>query len=188
MWSFDPTGTREQRGDMWSACATYSINWLLFIIEMKCLQRGTDWVFNTVWNVKLLNVKLSVYHVTNRLFNYLVALLTCSILFNNSSTRMHFSQFVKMVPKHLAVVLSFSDRRHLLFCASLPTFRCSVLRIITFRPRLSSISVIYVVFTASSLSRAIYRVNSTYAKQDVLFGTLLAIPKAACLPEGRCMP
>jgi len=26
-------------------CATYSINWLVFITEMKCLQRGTDWVF-----------------------------------------------------------------------------------------------------------------------------------------------
>ena len=25
--------------------ATYSINWLVFITDMKCLQRGTDWVF-----------------------------------------------------------------------------------------------------------------------------------------------
>ena len=28
-----------------ATCATYSINWLVFIAEMKCLQRGTDWVF-----------------------------------------------------------------------------------------------------------------------------------------------
>jgi hypothetical protein len=28
-----------------ATCATYSINWLVFITEMKCLQRGTDWVF-----------------------------------------------------------------------------------------------------------------------------------------------
>ena len=26
-------------------CATYSINWLVFITEMKCLLHGTDWVF-----------------------------------------------------------------------------------------------------------------------------------------------
>jgi len=29
-----------------ATCATYSINWLVFITEIKkCLQRGTDWVF-----------------------------------------------------------------------------------------------------------------------------------------------
>jgi len=28
-----------------ATCATYSTNWLVFITEMKCLQRGTDWVF-----------------------------------------------------------------------------------------------------------------------------------------------
>ena len=28
-----------------ATCATYSINWLVFITEMKCLQRGTDWIF-----------------------------------------------------------------------------------------------------------------------------------------------
>jgi hypothetical protein len=28
-----------------ATCATYSINWLVFITEMKCLQRGTDWAF-----------------------------------------------------------------------------------------------------------------------------------------------
>ena len=28
-----------------ATCATYSINWLVFITETKCLQRGTDWVF-----------------------------------------------------------------------------------------------------------------------------------------------
>ena len=28
-----------------ATCATYSINWLVFITQMKCLQRGTDWVF-----------------------------------------------------------------------------------------------------------------------------------------------
>ena len=28
-----------------ATCATYSINWLLFITEMKCLLRGTNWVF-----------------------------------------------------------------------------------------------------------------------------------------------
>jgi len=26
-------------------CATYSINWLVFITDERCLQRGTDWVF-----------------------------------------------------------------------------------------------------------------------------------------------
>jgi len=26
-------------------CATYSTNWSVFITEMKCLQRGTNWVF-----------------------------------------------------------------------------------------------------------------------------------------------
>ena len=28
-----------------ATCATYSINWLVFITEMKCLRRGMDWVF-----------------------------------------------------------------------------------------------------------------------------------------------
>jgi len=28
-----------------ATCVTYSKNWLVFITEMKCLQRGTDWVF-----------------------------------------------------------------------------------------------------------------------------------------------
>jgi hypothetical protein len=28
-----------------ATCATYSINWLVFITEMKCLLRGTNWVF-----------------------------------------------------------------------------------------------------------------------------------------------
>ena len=28
-----------------ATCATYSINSLVFITEMKCLQRGTGWVF-----------------------------------------------------------------------------------------------------------------------------------------------
>jgi len=28
-----------------ATCATYSINWLVFITEKKCLQRGTDWTF-----------------------------------------------------------------------------------------------------------------------------------------------
>ena len=27
-------------------CATYSINWLVFITEMKCLQHGMDWALN----------------------------------------------------------------------------------------------------------------------------------------------
>jgi hypothetical protein len=70
----------------------------------------------------------------------------------------------------------------LIFCTTLHTFRCSVLRIITFKPRLSSISVFYVVFTPSSLTCAIQ--TWPYAKQDVLFGTLLAIPKAAYLLAG----
>jgi hypothetical protein len=26
-------------------CATYTINWLVFITDEKCLQRGTAWVF-----------------------------------------------------------------------------------------------------------------------------------------------
>ena len=28
-----------------ATCATYNMNWLVFITEMKCLQRGTAWVF-----------------------------------------------------------------------------------------------------------------------------------------------
>jgi hypothetical protein len=28
-----------------ASCSTYSISWLVFITEMKCLLRGTDWVF-----------------------------------------------------------------------------------------------------------------------------------------------
>jgi hypothetical protein len=28
-----------------ATCATYTINWLVFITQMKCLLRGTDWVF-----------------------------------------------------------------------------------------------------------------------------------------------
>ena len=28
-----------------TTCATYSINWLVFTNETKCLQRGTDWYF-----------------------------------------------------------------------------------------------------------------------------------------------
>jgi hypothetical protein len=28
-----------------ATCATYRINWLVFITEMKFLQRGTDWAF-----------------------------------------------------------------------------------------------------------------------------------------------
>ena len=35
--------------------ATYSINWLVFITEMKCLQRGTDWIFNLLTGVLHLN-------------------------------------------------------------------------------------------------------------------------------------
>jgi len=28
-----------------ATCASYSIDWLVFIAEMKCLLRGTAWVF-----------------------------------------------------------------------------------------------------------------------------------------------
>jgi hypothetical protein len=31
--------------DKTATCATYIVNWLVFITEMKCLQRGKDWVF-----------------------------------------------------------------------------------------------------------------------------------------------
>ena len=84
----------------------------------------------------MLNVKLVVRIVTSRLLNYLVVLPACSILVNCSTLR--YILFVKMVPKHLDVIVFFSSMSSsvLTFCIYLPTCIYYASRIITFKQRL----------------------------------------------------
>jgi len=74
--------------------------------------------------------------VTGRILNYFVALLACSILFNSFS--LHFFLLVKMDPKYLEVVVSFTGRGHLLFRYSVRHYLHAYIasRIITFKLRL----------------------------------------------------
>jgi len=56
-----------------------------------------------------------VHIVTGRILNYFVALLACSILFKSSS--LHFLLLVKIDPRYLEFVVSFT--RQVNFCSDI---------------------------------------------------------------------
>jgi len=71
--------------------------------------------------------------VTDRILNYFVALLACSILFNSSS--LHFLLLLKIDPRYLEVVVSFTGPGQLLFRYSVRHYLHAYIasRIITFK-------------------------------------------------------
>jgi len=93
-----------------------------------------------------------VHHGTNRLFDYFFDFQAYSILLKFFYAFSPVCENGSQVLRGRTVFLRPTSPSVLIFCTSLHTFKCSVFRIITFKPRLSSSSVIY---DASSLPCAI---------------------------------
>ena len=106
-----------------------------------------------------LNAHLSISHSVSKQhfsgLNYLDSFLACFVPFKSSS--LHFSPVCESSPYVLSVgsvLLRSMSSSVLIFCTSLPTFICSVLKIATFKPLLWFSSLIYVIFTEPSITCA----------------------------------